>query len=60
MLAQGQSFSAKRGGLAPDVSPGLIFLKEKKKIDELKKLVLVCLVWTRRMKTQFPRVHFHC
>ena len=31
MLAQDQSSSAKRGGLAADVSSGLIFLKEKKK-----------------------------
>ena len=31
MLAQGQSSSAKRGGLAVDVSSGLIFLKKKKK-----------------------------
>ena len=31
MLAQAQSSSAKRGGLAADVSSGLIFLKEKKK-----------------------------
>ena len=31
MLAQGQSSSAKRGGLAADVSSGLIFLKNKKK-----------------------------
>ena len=31
MLAQGQSFSAKRGGLATDVSSGLIFLTKKKK-----------------------------
>ena len=30
MLAQDQSSSAKRGGLAADVSSGLIFLKEKK------------------------------
>ena len=29
MLAQGQSSSAKRGGLAEDVSSGLIFLKRK-------------------------------
>ena len=29
MLAQGQSSSAKRGGLAVDVSSGLIFLKEQ-------------------------------
>ena len=28
MLAQGQSSSAKRGGLAADVSSGLIFLKK--------------------------------
>ena len=31
MLAQGQSSSAKRGGLAADVSSGLIFLKQKQK-----------------------------
>ena len=31
MLAQGQSSSAKRGGLAADVSSGLIFLKKKGK-----------------------------
>ena len=31
MLAQGQSSSAKRGGLAADVSSGLIFLRKKKK-----------------------------
>ena len=31
MLAQGQTSSAKRGGLAADVSSGLIFLKKKKK-----------------------------
>ena len=31
MLAQGQSSSAKRGGLSVDVSSGLIFLKGKKK-----------------------------
>ena len=30
MLAQGQSSSAKRGGLAVDVSSGLIFLKKQK------------------------------
>ena len=30
MLAQGQSSSVKRGGLAADVSSGLIFLKKKK------------------------------
>ena len=29
MLAQGQSSSAKRGGLASDVSSGLIFLRQK-------------------------------
>ena len=33
MLAQGQSSSAKRGGLAVDVSSGLIFLKKKKRKD---------------------------
>ena len=31
MLAQGQSSSGKRGGLAADVSSGLIFLKKTKK-----------------------------
>ena len=31
MLAQGQSSSAKRGGLVADVSSGLIFLKKQKK-----------------------------
>ena len=31
MLAQGQPSSAKRGGLAADVSSGLIFLKKKNK-----------------------------
>ena len=30
MLAQGQASSAKRGGLAADVSSGLIFQKKKK------------------------------
>ena len=30
MLAQGQSYSAKRGGLAADASSGLIFLKKKR------------------------------
>ena len=34
MLARGQSSSAKRGGLAADVSSGLIFL-QKKKITKL-------------------------
>ena len=29
MLAQGQSSSAKRGGLAVDISSGIIFLKKK-------------------------------
>ena len=33
MLAQGQSSSAERGGVAMDVSPGLIFLKKKKSIS---------------------------
>ena len=31
MVAQGQSASAKGGGLAADVSSGLIFLKKRKK-----------------------------
>ena len=33
MSAQGQSSSAKRGGLAADVSSGLIFLKKKGNIS---------------------------
>ena len=33
MLAQGQSSSAKRGGLAVDVSSGLIFLKKKEEFS---------------------------
>ena len=33
MLAQGQSSSAKRGGLAADVSSGLVFLKKKKNVS---------------------------
>ena len=32
MLAQGQSSSAKTGGLEADVSSGLIFLKKKRKL----------------------------
>ena len=34
MLAQGQSSSAKRGGLAADVSSGLIFLKKKNRKEK--------------------------
>ena len=34
MLAQGQSSSAKRGGLMADVSSGLIFKKKKKERKE--------------------------
>ena len=34
MLTQGQSSSAKKGGLAADISSGLIFLKRKKKEEE--------------------------
>ncbi|MCY7109233.1 hypothetical protein, partial [Streptococcus oralis] len=35
MLAQGQSSSAQRGGLAADVSSGLIFLNLEKKKKEV-------------------------
>ena len=35
MLAQGQSSSAKRGGLAADVSSWLIFLKKKRTAEEV-------------------------
>ena len=34
MLAQGQASPAKRGGLAADVSSGLIFLKKKERKKE--------------------------
>ena len=34
MLAQDRSSSAKRGGLAVDVSSGLIFLKKKEKKEK--------------------------
>ena len=37
MLAQGQSSPAKRGGLAADVSSGMVFLKKKKKKKKEKK-----------------------
>ena len=41
MLAQGQSSSAKRGGLAADVNSGLMFLKEIKiKVIKLDFLIL--------------------
>ena len=42
MLAQGQSSSAKRGGLAADVSSGLIFLKRKSTdiLLQLNKLII--------------------
>ena len=36
MLAQGQSSLAKRGGLAADVSSGLIFLKKKNYVEQKK------------------------
>ena len=39
MLAQGQSSSAKRGGLAADVSSGRIFLKEKVVKAEFKSIL---------------------
>ena len=34
MIAQGQSSSAKRGGLVEDVNSGLIFLKKKKGVGK--------------------------
>src|SRR3712207_3751262 len=43
MLAQGQSSSAKRGGLAADVSSGIIFLKkEKKRLQRAPSPLLPC------------------
>ena len=42
MLAQGQSSSTKRGGLAEDVSSGLIFLKKK----ELLERIIALSTWT--------------
>ena len=44
MLAQGQSSSAKRGGLAADVSSGIIFLKKKKK----KETIFILLIYLIR------------
>ena len=39
MVAQGQSSSAKGGGLAADVSSGLIFLKKYPKNKKLREVV---------------------
>ena len=39
MLAQGQPLSAKRGGLAADVSPTLIFLKKTHKFLLIENLI---------------------
>ena len=47
MLVQGWSSSAKRGGLAADVSSGLIFLKKKKSLlleQDFIKWLLFCLL----------------
>ena len=47
MLAQGQPSSAKRGGLAADVSSWLIFLKRKKKnLKQFTKFTSYMLVFT--------------
>ena len=46
MLAQGQSSSAKRGGLVADVSSGLIFLGEKKGV-----LTLIRMIYKSVRKT---------
>ena len=62
MLAQGQSSSAKRGGLAADVSSGLIFLKNKK--NEWRKLIMqMSLHWEWRLPLKsedglMPRSNF--
>ena len=40
MLAQGQSSSAKRGGLAVDVSSGLFFLQKKKEKKKKREFAL--------------------
>ena len=65
MLAQGQSSLAKRGGLAADVSSGLIFLQKKqtKKVqqggDDWKiNMILLCKVtrigqWPESRKYEF-------
>ena len=45
MLAQGQASSAKRGGLAVDVSSGQIFLKNKTKTT-IKECLTCLLCWT--------------
>ena len=52
MLAQGQSFSAKRGGLVADVSLGLIFPPQKK-IQEREEMTARASPWGgRRGRTQ--------
>ena len=40
MLTQGQSSSAKRGGLAVDISSGLIFLKNKNNNNKKQKKLM--------------------
>ena len=51
MLAQGKSSSAKRGGLAVDVSSGLLFLKQNKtKIEAEENIIFLhATIKTSRM-----------
>ena len=49
VLAQGQPSSAKRGGLAADVSSRLIFLKKKKKKRMVWALARWCSTWVRAL-----------
>ena len=65
MLAQGQSSSAKRGGLVADVISGLIFLKNKKQTsnDCLYKLGRTPLCYSNNPKISVPKttkVYFLC
>ena len=63
MLAQGQSSSAKRGGLAVDVSSGLIFLQKKKKILKKKTYGSFCVqsvcgfITTKNFKANWENLH---
>ena len=54
MLAQGQSSSAKRGGLAGDISSELILLKKKKKLAE------VCVKYEMQERSIFPQRTRQC
>ena len=62
MLAQGQFSSAKRGGLAADVSSGLIFLKKKKDMKGNKEEYEKETVWRTKPEraTAWPFTENNC